>query len=60
MATSLGIATERVEYAVEYELGSVYRTEPTSDEKEARAWVDALGGKLLVRKVFETSWADAP
>jgi hypothetical protein len=49
------------EFAVEYEVEGVdYLYECGEDETEARTVAETLGGGVLTRRVFETSWLDGP
>lgn len=45
------------EWAVEYEVNGEAYTYEAKDEAEARAIAGKHGGRVLVRCVFETSWA---
>lgn len=55
------IVAEYVEYAVVYDLDDeTFTTAPTDFYDEARLMRAALGGWVVTRKVYETSWADAP
>lgn len=56
----LDVAAEYTEWAVEYTLDGELCGFEADDENDARLIQAAVGGKLLVRKVFETTWADAP
>ncbi len=50
---------QRTEWAVAYYVNDeqfIYE----ADEDEVRAVAEGLGGRVLVRKVFRTSWLDDP
>jgi hypothetical protein len=57
----LEIEAEYTEYAVEYSInGEDGFLISCDDEEEARQYRAALDGRIVMRSVFETSWADAP
>ncbi len=54
------VENEYVEWAVEYDVGGEQFVVECEDEAEARVSQSQLGGRLVTRTVYETSWADAP